>query len=585
MLREIPEDAGLREQWDALVLRVEQPQVFYTYEWALAVSRAYSETLRPLLFLAYDASNSLCGVAALASNAAGRDASFLCATTGDYCDFLSRPEERVLFVSAVLGQLRSQGIERIALANLPADSASVAAIRQAARQHRFFCFARKAYVCAQVSLARLERRKDGKPVAPGQKRLRRFVKAMASEAPVRFDHSRSWDAVAPILPQFIQAHVARFLDIGRISNLASKRRRLFLAELARLLSETQWLILSRMVTRERVAAWHYGFQFHDTWFWYQPTLDSNVENYWPGFCLLTQAIQEATEIPELKTVDLGLGSEAYKAKFANESRETLYVTMHDSLAEHVGTILRYRAAETVRTFPAVERLAGALRKEIRALRQRVRAQGVRPVLVCAGRRLLQPLWRRDELFFFDWQNRGPAPANSLNVQLRLLDIGILAVATMECEDDESTLDYLLRSAKRLRTGGMEGFALTTDDGRPLHFVWVAPFDGFCSPDLNATLQASPDCVMLFDCWTPAALRGRGYYAQSVELIAEKMRANGKQPWTFSAAANVAAIRGLAKTGFQRRYSRVRKRLLWWQTVTRQSSGRGELSAEEVAVHL
>ena len=51
VLQEIPEDANLRQQWNALVQRVDQPQVFYTYEWSLAVQRAYHAMLRPLLFL------------------------------------------------------------------------------------------------------------------------------------------------------------------------------------------------------------------------------------------------------------------------------------------------------------------------------------------------------------------------------------------------------------------------------------------------------------------------------------------------------------------------------------------------------
>src|ERR1700730_9783215 len=101
LLREIPEDVRLRQQWNALVERVNQPQVFYTYEWSRAVQRAYRATLQPLLFLSYDEEESLCGVAALAIDVTGRSASFLCATTGDYCDFLSVPEEKKPFVARV----------------------------------------------------------------------------------------------------------------------------------------------------------------------------------------------------------------------------------------------------------------------------------------------------------------------------------------------------------------------------------------------------------------------------------------------------------------------------------------------------
>ncbi len=30
----IPEDEGLRRQWNELVLQMERPEIFYTYEWA-----------------------------------------------------------------------------------------------------------------------------------------------------------------------------------------------------------------------------------------------------------------------------------------------------------------------------------------------------------------------------------------------------------------------------------------------------------------------------------------------------------------------------------------------------------------------
>ena len=100
-----------------LARSMEQSQVFFTYEWAVAVQRAYQESLHPMIFLAYDEQDSLCGVGALATDSSG--ASFLCATTGDYCDFLSSREDRTAFVTAVLGELSKQGIERVTLTNLP----------------------------------------------------------------------------------------------------------------------------------------------------------------------------------------------------------------------------------------------------------------------------------------------------------------------------------------------------------------------------------------------------------------------------------------------------------------------------------
>lgn len=359
MLKIIPEDDRLREQWNGLVLRVEQPQVFYTYEWALAVSRAYLDTVHPLLFLAYDEDSTLQGVAALVTDSSGRNVSFLCANTGDYCDFLSLAEHRIEFVGAVLGELKKLGKERVTLTNLPADSPSLHAIRQGCR-HRFFCHRRTAYVCAQVELSLLQQQGGKQPVLPRKKMLRRFLNAMGRESPVRLEHARSWEEIKAILPEFMHAHMDRFLVTGRTSSLADCKRRAFLADLSQLLSQAGWVVLTRMMSGDRVFAWNYGFQFRGTWFWYQPTFDSALEKYSPGFCLLAKLIEEAWENPRFSLVDMGLGAEGYKERFANRTRRTLYVSLRTSILGHCGEVARDGVAAVVKSSPRLERAVRAV---------------------------------------------------------------------------------------------------------------------------------------------------------------------------------------------------------------------------------
>ena len=365
VLTEIVEDANLRKQWNGLVRRLDDPQVFYTYEWALAVQRAYSTALHPLVFLAYDGNESLCGLAALALDADAVHVTFLCATTGDYCDFLAQTRHKLAFVSVVLAHLRSRGINEITLTNLPADSTTVPAIQRSSTEFDYRSFARTAYICAQVSLRKRESSTgENKPVLPGRKMVRRSLKAMGQNSPIRLDHARRWEEIEPILSEFAQAHVARFLATGRVSNLATAERRLFLEQLAKLLSGPGWVVLTRMMTGDKTIAWNYGFQFEGTWFWYQPTFDPSLERYSPGFCLLTKLIEEAIENPALHMVDLGLGAEDYKERFANQTRKTLYITLRSSVAKHVREIVRYRAAELIKTSP---RLEASVRKTIARL--------------------------------------------------------------------------------------------------------------------------------------------------------------------------------------------------------------------------
>jgi hypothetical protein len=84
VLREIPEDPELCAAWNSLVLRMEHPEVFFTYEWALAASRAFRESLHPMLFLMHE-SDQLAGVAVLAIDRSKPEAAhLLTASTADY---------------------------------------------------------------------------------------------------------------------------------------------------------------------------------------------------------------------------------------------------------------------------------------------------------------------------------------------------------------------------------------------------------------------------------------------------------------------------------------------------------------------
>jgi CelD/BcsL family acetyltransferase involved in cellulose biosynthesis len=351
--REIPEDSNLHRQWNDVALRVERPEVFYTSEWALAVQSAYHASLNPLLFLGYEGER-LVGVASLATDVGEKSVSFLAATTADYCEFITQPQDRPEFVSAVFAELRQMKPSLVALANLPKDSATPAALRVAAKKHGLHLFVRPAYLCAQVELGSREQREALKAALVGKKRLRRYLRAMEREGPVTFVHLQSQAQIQAALPKFADAHGARFQATHRISSLSSPERRVFLEELARRLSDAGVVTLSMLMIADRPVAWNYGFQFRGSWFWYQPTFDSRQEENSPGHCLLSRIVIEACDMNGMNVVDLGLGAEGYKERFGNSARQTLYVTATKSWLRHLRIVARYRAANVLKRSPKVE---------------------------------------------------------------------------------------------------------------------------------------------------------------------------------------------------------------------------------------
>ncbi len=351
--REIPEDAELRSQWNALVEEMERPEVFYTYEWAVAVQRAYHSTMVPLLVLAYD-DDALVGVVSLATDVNQGKAFFLAHTTADYCDFVSHPSNRQRLMDAVFSELARLRVPNLTLANFPADSATRAALPDISREYGYSIFSRPAYDCARIVLGSPEQRQVLKQSVVHRKALRNALKGLAKQGPLRFEHLESWEAIEPVLPQFMQAHIARFDAMGRVSNIMYPDRQTFLAELAKALSSRGWMALTRFSAGDHPVAWNYGFRFAGSWFYYQPTFDTSLERYSPGVCLLSKMVEEACDDTGISLIDLGLGAEGYKERFATGVRETLHITVATSAAICLKAKMRYQAASIVKSVPRLE---------------------------------------------------------------------------------------------------------------------------------------------------------------------------------------------------------------------------------------
>ena len=145
-----------------------------------------------------------------------------------------------------------------------------------------------------------------------------------------------------------------FAPGGGPATWPARSGRTFLPALAELLSEAGWLVLTRLLAGDQPVAWNYGFQFAGSWFYYQPTFDARWRQFSPGFCLLTKMVEQACDNPEIHLLDLGLGEEGYKERFASAYRQTLHATITDSRAVRLRETVRYHAAAAVKSSPRLE---------------------------------------------------------------------------------------------------------------------------------------------------------------------------------------------------------------------------------------
>ncbi len=549
IIREIPDDEGVRASWNGLVRQMEQPEIFYTYEWARAVQSAYAQTLPPLLVCGYQG-NELAGVVALTQHTDGRSVSFLTRTTGDYCDFVSRPELRSEFVRATLGALRRIGICNIWLANLPALSATSRCLPKLLGQAGFYYFSHDAYRCARVDTVEPVPTEAGSQELQRKQNIRRKMKKLE---PLVLKHLAP-DGVQEFLPQFALQHVSRFLAHGQLSNLIQPERRAFLRDLAYELGRTGWLKFTQLESAGVPVASNYGFQFEGHWFWYQPTFDWNYAKQLPGLCLLTKIVEEANRDSTVTLVDLGLGEEEYKTRMATGHWQTRQVTASRSILSCAYRGAVYLLAKTVKRSARAERLARKVSVAMADMESQLAIRGA-AAIVPISKSLAQRAAHHTRLCFFEWPDDPRPRDESGELFLRPVDLELLSSAAMRLAKDNDALTYLCRAAQRLRSGTSRAFALTSGGCEFLHFCWTTQFEGFALSEIQHCLRApGPASELIYDCWTPLRHREKGYYIKAVSLLGSKLRGEGTPAWIFSASTNVASMQGIEKAGFVKRFS-------------------------------
>lgn len=339
--------ASISRQWNALVQSMEQPEIFYLWEWASATARSFRE-IRPLFFLLFRG-NELAGVVALEER---EEITFLTAPTADYCDFISALEDRAKFVELVCKELEKLRLGSLKLSNVSANS-ETAKILQTQRSG-YAQFSRPAYSCSQVLLETEEQRAWA--VAAAHNSPKRTAR-LSRLGKITIEHHTAWQGFAEEFLPFVSAHIARFHSQGRSSSLENPDRRRFLEELGGLLSEQGSLRCSVLRVGGKAVAWHFGMAFRGKWFWYQPAFDLAYDHASPGTYLLREVIREAALSPEFTAVDLGLGDESYKGQYANSANRTLHFTLELSKFQLAREKSRYYAAQVVKRSPRLEGLA------------------------------------------------------------------------------------------------------------------------------------------------------------------------------------------------------------------------------------
>jgi hypothetical protein len=266
----------------------------------------------------------------------------------------------------------------------------------------------------------------------------------------------------------------------------------------------------------------------------------------------------------MQIVDLGLGAEDYKERFSNGARQTLHVTLTLSRVRHSREVARYRATTMIKRWPKFEIALRRVFATIQNTRDSLKRSGLPGFAHSLVRRSLKALFGSPEIFFYERSQEIDQNVHFAGMSLRPIDLEVLADGVTAHAEDLGTHVYLVRSAQRLRTSTIRGFALLNASSTPVHFCWVENF-AIWLQDQQKTLQGTSEskAVVIFDDWTPQIVRGMGFCGVAARLVSDHMQLEGKSTWVLISPQNTISLREIERAGFRYRLSMRRSRLPVW----------------------
>jgi CelD/BcsL family acetyltransferase involved in cellulose biosynthesis len=360
---DIPLDA---ERWNALVAANETNTIFQTYEWFDAWWQAFGARSQ-LFFLVVRDGDEIVGFASLMRRRSAfgwRQLEFAGTGNADYQDFVL-PRDKPRALAAICAFLHATWLrwDRLALANVPGQSSTLALLTAAARDSGLRIVDEVHMPCPALSF---------EPDA-GQARhmiekysVRRPLNWFRKHGKVVFRHVSSVEEINSLLPTFFDQHRRRWANVGKPSLFSDERQTRFYELLAPKLHARGWLQFSVVELDGAPIAFHYGFDYGGCVTWYKPAFAVQYAEHSPGLLLTRQLIEDCLARSR-RELDFTIGDEAFKTRFASKWRFNVYLSVyHGSISYGVAigiARLRRLAGRTLRTLRLMGRRPDALSRE------------------------------------------------------------------------------------------------------------------------------------------------------------------------------------------------------------------------------
>lgn len=309
-------------RWNEILASSQTNSIFQTYQWNRSWWRTYGRNVEPRSITVSHGLTCL-GVASLALHRSSRDSVLRFAGDGrsDYCDFMT-PRDRPDVLERMCEALRAEESWNILeLSNVPAHSATVAAIQGWSDAAGYHSIVHPQFTCPTLVI---EGREKEATAIVNKASLRRKTNSVSRLGRLETRDLTGSADVLPLLDGLFAQHVKRWDATATPSLFVNQTPRDFYRELTHSLDGTGWLLFSLVMLDGDPIAMHYGFDYDGTVSWYKPSFDVAYAAHSPGLIMVRHLIQHALA-KRRRELDFTIGDEGFKRRFANTARSTVRI--------------------------------------------------------------------------------------------------------------------------------------------------------------------------------------------------------------------------------------------------------------------
>jgi CelD/BcsL family acetyltransferase involved in cellulose biosynthesis len=407
--------------------------------------------------------------------------------------------------------------------------------------------------------------------------LRRHQNKLQREGRLTFRHVESRSEIRDHLPSFFQQQIARRVLLGHHSIFCEPETRAFYTALVDELDPRSELRFAVLQLDGRPVAYHFGFQLHAKFMWYQSAFDVDLWHLAPGEVLIRKLLQYAQDAG-LREFDFTTGSELYKSRFANLTRQnfTLHIERRpQSVAGRFRRSVAYMAGtarQTKEHLKARPRLYKLLRttfvcaKDFVLEQQRsFRRAGLPGYLRLAlGRMFRNAVFARNEVILLARpadelpKSNSPRERNG-SLEIRPGSFSDLVLLSLEYPDE------LPRSKLHVWRGrlgkGDRVYALRAN-GRLVHLAWIGTRDLLVIDELGEAchIPLTTSGLVVERCWTAPRFRSPHMWANALRLLVQVV-GDKSEVWTYCVNPDRSTWRELEAAGFRLQNRVVQLRVL------------------------